>query len=70
MGPNDDLILRKLPLQPFAQGPPKSGVKLLRHDLDYGNAVLVSGAAALPETLTRRPQKTRCAAKLSGEFLE
>jgi len=53
----------KLALQPFAQGLPVATVDFFHHDFDHGNAVLLCPAAALPQALSRRPQKAGRAAE-------
>ena len=63
-------ILRKLALQPLANGLPEGWVKTVHHDFDYGNAIFLRPAAALPETLSGGPQKAGHAAKLVRQFFE
>ena len=43
---------------------------MLGHDFYYGDAVFLGRAAALPETLSRRPQKAGRAAKLFGQLFQ
>ena len=50
------IILRKSPLEPFAQRLPEGELKMFRHDFNRGDAVFLRRFAALPEAQTRRSQ--------------
>ena len=63
------MILAKLPLQPFAPGMPVVAIDFFHHDFDHGNAVLLCPSTALPEALSRRPQKAGRTAKPLRQLL-
>jgi hypothetical protein len=45
-------------------------VEALDHHLDHSDAIIFGRAAALPQTLSRGPQKARGAAELTRELFE
>ena len=48
----------------------KSWSEVLDHHLDHSDAIFFGRAAALPQTLSRGPQKARGAAELTRQFFE